>query len=925
MADVGALIMYYRIKKGLDMKLHSMEHRATGTAVFGCMWKKGEITGEKTSDIDYYCTNEEGREVPIQSRVTAYWPDGSIKWTAHCADASNLGKEIEVYTGEKKNSAPSVLSETESAYEIRSEGFEVIIRKDSDELFEIIKCGKRDVLLHGKPVLKLEEPQAGDNYKTLTVRDYVGKISKIEVEETGEIQTVVRYEGTHVCTSPDRIGSEKIPFIIRVYYGTAANNIRIQHTFLYDGDENRDFLKGIGISCESPLAGPVYNRHVKITGDHGVFHEVSAQLSAWRPRVPEVLYETQIAGKPVTEEVLSTCGDGEIKSHISQIIENSPHWDTWSLAQDSAQHFCIRKKLSYEDVSMIDALHGGRSKGAYAFGSEAGSVMIGIRDFWEKYPGGISVSGLSGNTAGAFIWFYTPEAQSFDFRHYAHRGYNQVCYEGYDYKGADPDGIAVSSECVLAFSDEMIPEDETLITFAENVNHTPIYIASPEFYHDMKAFGYWSLPKKDTEVEKWLEEQLDRAFEFYQKEVDQRNWYGIFNYGDFMHTYDRIRHQWKYDVGGYAWDNTELVPTLWLWNYFLRTGRADVFRLAEKLSRHASEVDVYHFGKFKGLGSRHNVRHWGCPCKEARIAMAAHHRVFYYLTGDRRLEDIFEELKDNENSFLNKDPLGDFYEKENMNHPSHARSGPDWSSLVSNWMTQWERKCDVKYRGKIVTGIHDLEKAPLRLASGPDFEFDPANVHLYYIGERTTGGTHLQVCMGAPTVWMETADLLEEPVFNQMLVELGRFALLPRDEQVKECNNLIKEREYTYPFMFSGLGAYAAANIIKGNCSGVELGKDILEKDHETEGHKCAKRTWQALLASLIGENNVDGFLAKTITDAGNHSELSEIPWISTNFTAQWCLNVIMALEFIESDLPKNLQDAKTLVEEIGNEAFRRA
>jgi hypothetical protein len=25
-----------------------------------------------------------------------------------------------------------------------------------------------------------------------------------------------------------------------------------------------------------------------------------------------------------------------------------------------------------------------------------------------------------------------------------------------------------------------------------------------------------------------------------------------------MHTYDQTRHTWRYDVGGYAWDNGEL-------------------------------------------------------------------------------------------------------------------------------------------------------------------------------------------------------------------------------------------------------------------------------------------------------------------------------------------------------------------------------
>ena len=91
-------------------------------------------------------------------------------------------------------------------------------------------------------------------------------------------------------------------------------------------------------------------------------------------------------------------------------------------------------------------------------------------------------------------------------------------------------------------------------------------------------------------------DQLEKLFCFYKQEVEQRNWYGFYNYGDFMHSYDPVRHVWKYDMGGYGWDNTELVPTLWLWLYFMRSGRADVFKLAANLSRHSSEVDVYHAG-----------------------------------------------------------------------------------------------------------------------------------------------------------------------------------------------------------------------------------------------------------------------------------------------------------------------------------------
>lgn len=46
------------------------------------------------------------------------------------------------------------------------------------------------------------------------------------------------------------------------------------------------------------------------------------------------------------------------------------------------------------------------------------------------------------------------------------------------------------------------------------------------------------------------------------------------------------------DIGGFAWDNTELATDMWLWYSFLRTGREDIFRMAEAMTRHTGEVDT---------------------------------------------------------------------------------------------------------------------------------------------------------------------------------------------------------------------------------------------------------------------------------------------------------------------------------------------
>lgn len=866
------------------MKLHKLMG-TTGYTTFGCMWEKGSVSPESS----YECVLENNEKAALQSRITAYWPDGSVKWTAHTANAEKLSDTITVnavsLSEENKEDAAKAESFGKTGNSLKS-GFEGIKLSESSEgilldtglltleiprsgkyMISSVKQGEKTVAEKFRPELILSEPVVHDGNPATMDKSFFGDITEAEVEEQGPLMCIIKFTGTH----KDKNGTERLRFIIRmkVFYG--LNELKFVHTFIYDGEPEKDYLKGLSVAFDMPLNGELFNRHIKFTGDNGVFHESPITLVSWRPRVPEGFHRTQMEGGLIVPE-------GNDRVAMDAIMRDIPFFDTYDFCQDSDTHFAIRKKLSGDHLCYIDSLHGSRAKGGLAVGSPAASVEVSIRDFWEKYPSGYTVSGLSGDAATVKIHIWSPSARPFDFRHYADRAYNQVCYEGYDYKGADPYGIACTNEFNVKFCNEIIPSDDDLLTFTSDSASTVLYVAEPEEYHRLKAFGYWSLVKNDTPLQKKLEEQLEKGFEFYKNEVEQRKWYGMFNYGDFMHTYDEDRHVWRYDVGGYAWDNTELVPTLWLWYYFMRTGRADVFRLAEKLTRHTSEVDVYHIGKYKGMGSRHNVIHWGCPCKEARIAMAGHHRFYYYLTGDRRLEDIFDELKDNEKTFLNRDPLGDFYPKEEMIEKSHARTGPDWSSLCSNWMTQWERFNDSAYRDKILVGTEDIENAPLKLVSGPDFEFNPETLHLRYIGERTTGGTHLQICMGAPSIWMEMADLMEDEEWKKMLADYGRFYFLPEDEKQKESGGILGKRQFTLPMFATGIGAYGAKRL---------------------NDEALAERVWKTLLDSQFNRLSPDGFEPVILKDKGNCAELSEIAWISTNHVAQFCLNAIMVMEFL--------------------------
>ena len=708
------------------------------------------------------------------------------------------------------------------------------------------------------------------------------------METSGPLQVVFLFRGMHM--TGEKPG---MPFVIRLYLGAGSREMKIVHTFLFDGNEEKDYLKGMGIRFETTLGGEPINHHIQYAAENRVFHEAAVMLNSSHPRLPE-FFKSQMNGEMI---------DPKLDEKIDEVSENMPVWNRYRLIQDSAYHFEIRKQTKHECCE-IKCKQGGRSKGAMSVSGENGCLTVGIRDFWQKYPSAVEAGDLDQDNAEVIFWLWCPQVEAMDFRHYADQGYSQTYYEGFDVVGASAYGIGNTNNFSIELSNNAVSDGDALKRFSDSVQKPPVYVADPSVYEKLQAFGEWSLPSKKTQVERFLEEQLDKAFDFYKNEVEVRSWYGMFNYGDIMHTYDPFRHSWRYDMGGYAWQNTELVPTLWLWLAFMRSGREDIFTMAEAMSRHCSEVDIYHFGPLKGLGSRHNVRHWGCSCKEARIAMAGHHRFYYYLTGDMRLGDVFDDVKDADEAIVTTDPLRFFFDKDKMNAPAHARSGPDWSSFCSDWMTQWERFNDDTYRNKIQIGIDDLKALPLRLTSGPDFEYDPKDSHLRYIGERTNGGSHLQVCMGAIQVWIEIADLLGDEEWKDMLAEHGRFYYLPKEKQLEESNGLIGNREFSLPFMASGLAAYGAARL------------------HDKW---LAQTTWKILLHAPCTHNNTEGFLAHDIFDAGNKEVLHEIPWITTNFTSQWCLNIITALRYIREDLPKTMEELEKLLAGLDESGFHKA
>ncbi|MBD2872740.1 exo-rhamnogalacturonan lyase family protein [Paenibacillus arenilitoris] len=833
---------------------------------WGIPWKEGELLRDEPLALRGIGS---GERAAMQSWAAAYWPDGSVKWSAHAAALPDAEAEgYEVVKGEGAEAAHRLtVRETEEQIELDNGRMTFLIGKRGDRVIRSIMLGEREICSGGDLVSIKAYGCAAPGGRTVREEDFTGHVHKAVVEQSGPVRAVVRLEGKHRSKTS---GKAWLPFTVRLYVYAGIETVRIVHTFHYDGNPNEDFVKALGMAFAVPMRGELYNRHVRLAGDAGYFRESPKTLHTRRTKGKfRDLYRMQTEGERVAF-------DEKEDGYFLGLLDESAVWNDYKLVQRSADHYGIWKRTQ-EGCSWVKAAEGRRAGGLAFVGGEGGGLAAGMRCFWEKHPAGLEVAGASTDEACLRAWFWSPDGDAMDMRHYDTRTHVESSYEGAEELRATPYGIANTSELTLWCASET-PGAGTLDAMREQLASSPLLVCGPEYYHETRAFGLWSLPDRSTPAKAALEDRLDGVVAFYRSEVEQRKWYGYWDFGDFMHSYDPVRHVWNYDLGGCAWQNTELVPNMWLWVMFLRSGREDAFRLAEAMTRHTSEVDAYHFGEYAGLGSRHNVVHWGCGCKEARIAMAGLHRYYYYLTADERIGDVMDGVKDADYSTVNLDPMRAYFPKDE--HPTHIRVGPDWAAFSSNWMTRWERFEDTFYRDKIVTGIDCVKRANYGLISGPTYGYDPKTGVLSPLGD-DNWGRHLAICMGAPQVWFELAAMLKDPEWEAMMAEFGVYYNLPQEEKDLVTGGAVRHERFEHPVLSVAMAAFGA----------------FCKQDERT-----AKLAWAILLDNPYYRTDLRQAAAQVVYV----DELLEIDWINTNEAAQWSLNAIISLELIPEWLPES-------------------
>ncbi|MET0424718.1 MAG: hypothetical protein ABW046_12630, partial [Actinoplanes sp.] len=671
-----------------EVRLTWLEGRpgTAATSTWGTPWPKGTVPGDQT----FRLAAPDGSAVPVQSWPLAYWPDGTLKWSAHAVATATPADSYTLAAGTpSKPATPVVVTDRPGYVDVDTGVVRTRIRKSGRELIAHIRRGDVEIARQGVLVALRQERLEEDEERAAPKQRFESDIRAVTVEQSGPLRAVVRIDGRH--------GRDWLPFTVRLYFYAGAESIRMMHTFVHDRDGTHDHIAGLGVRFRVPMRDAAYDRHVRFVGDgHGRLTEAVQGITGLRRDPGATVRAAQVAGTKLADPAT---WDQRVTTRLQYV----PRWGDYTLSQLSANGFTVAKRTG-RGRGWIPVDQGRRAAGLAYVGGAGGGLAAGLKDFWQRHPTQLDIRRADTDEAELTVWLWSPKAGAMDLRFY-HDGMGQdtypeqleglnITYEDHEPGFGTPYGISRTNELTLWALDST-PSGERLDAMADQVRTPPQLINPVGHLVGCRIFGGLFAPVDRSHPAKArIEDHLDFLFGFYQRQVDQRHWYGFWDHGDIMHTFDEDRSVWRYDVGGYAWDNSELSPDLWLWYAFLRSGRADIYRFAEAMTRHTGEVDVYHLGKWAGLGTRHGVQHWADSAKQQRISTAIYRRIYYYLTADERTGDLLTELVDSDRTFLVLDPIRKIRTEPYTPDP-HALSiglGTDWSGLAAAWLTEWERR-----------------------------------------------------------------------------------------------------------------------------------------------------------------------------------------------------------------------------------------
>lgn len=629
---------------------------------------------------------KKGRQVPVQTKPLAYWPDGSIKWL-HLVFAlpgdSTMEEEpplppetglLHSFEVTFRNRAPETFSlhpahadyqgpevdavrVTQENDEVRIDNGLVSLTLGSGEDW-LKRLEAQGNLLHESsshaPLASIDFLNIEGGYPTAKTHP-VGErddgplhIENVDIEEAGPLRAMVRLQGTTRSAEPTQV-------IMRLKVFANRPWVEIDQSVVFNfSDPRKTLVRNFQLSLPFAPTSDPYT--LQTATDAGLFSRTG------EPNL-SIRQESPLGG---------------------QMIEHT------------------------ESGAMAHPFKGGQGWLHIDDGERVAAVLM--RHFREEYPNALSFDADAGRLVAGFWPASAPLMDVRRYSNYPHQPQGESAGHGsgneWVQKSFYPEDhvfVGISKSHQLAW---VFPEAGTNAEVVAGINAD--FQSRPLIYSGPDAYRPITLPTPDYEQFPLLAQNLDPFTDFWLFHQRFWNWFGFWNHGDFQHRfrsgYGRVidieklielwqmpeeerperleagyltldyrpQQDWAFDNGRWGWTNTEGLPGLYLQNEYFRTGRRDVFFAAEAMARYSRDVITRHDGAFAGGGTRHGVQPWSDGNHDPRSTVFAEYRFHYFLTGDSRSREVMQRL------------ATEFYNRGTIQEPSYH------SARLYGLLTWWE-------------------------------------------------------------------------------------------------------------------------------------------------------------------------------------------------------------------------------------------
>jgi len=626
----------------------------------------------------------DGHEVPLQTEVTAVWPDGSVKWLLLDFPTTAGPHDVKLLFGDdvRPQSPPKGITAAETEQGVTVDTGRVrfsVDRHGSGFLDELVFDGRVVHDAGGRRVNFCDFIHAENPGDYPPMQRYVrgGKLdpSKLVVdgvvlEKAGPLRTVVRVDGRYTY---QHVGSTiegtdvkgDCPFRLRIHAYAGQPLLKIEHFFYYEGDGDHDFIRSLGLSLNMPqgidrvryLGDDVFPSQQPISG---LYQQDADNFTLW-----------QSTGGSATVSATGRRFDGVLDVGLDVVPD--------------------------EAIGEPD---------------HAVGVAVGVKDFWRSAAKSLHADQSAGRVS---LNLWPPEAPPLDFRRHAREWSVGETGTPDDPQGTRPAPLTrpnyrLASKGVGRTHYAMIyphagdVDDAELRAVYRLFCHRPLVWASPRHYASTRALGPYRerVPGEHEDVERVLTSAID----VWKSSQEKCRWYGFWLHGNVcqdIHGFIQ-NGRWCREFGRWGFAGGDSVGRLAhaLMLQTLRECSRENFEFGEAYLYNVHDVWAthtpaypHHYGGFqylKGACHRHGAWPWACLYVGARGAHPVGAKIYYFLTGEGRAKDVLEEIT----QLALKNPNGG---------EGDGPLGPN----AQIFLYQWETTGDVRWRDRLKAEIDTSE------------------------------------------------------------------------------------------------------------------------------------------------------------------------------------------------------------------------